>query len=62
MGLSIAMALFLVTFIFDIYDAIQSFEFLDRKKTILLVLNLLDMVLIANLVIMVVTNVFKSSD
>ncbi|EAV44542.1 hypothetical protein SIAM614_06678 [Roseibium aggregatum IAM 12614] len=56
------MALFLVTFIFDIYDAIQSFEFLDRKKTILLVLNLLDMVLIANLVIMVVTNVFKSSD
>ncbi|MGX1498246.1 YqhA family protein [Roseibium aggregatum] len=60
LGLSIAMVLFLVTFFVDIYDAIQSFEFLDRKKTILLILNLLDMVFIANLVIMVATNTYNT--
>ena len=59
-GLSVAMVLFLVTFFVDIYDAIQSFEFLDRKKTILLILNLLDMVFIANLVIMVATNTYNT--
>ena len=55
-GLSIGMILFLITFFVDIYDSIVAYEFLDRKKTILLILNLLDMVFIANLVVMVVAN------
>jgi len=54
------MTLYLFTFFVDIYAAIRSFEFLDRKKTILLILNLLDMVFIANLVIMVATNTYNT--
>jgi len=59
-GLGVAMVLFLITFFVDIYGAIQTFEFLDRKKTILLILNLLDMVFIANLLIMVATNTYNT--
>ncbi|WP_422375143.1 YqhA family protein [Roseibium sp.] len=59
-GLAGAMVLFLITFFVDIYDAVQTFEFLDRKKTILLILNLLDMVFIANLLIMVATNTYNT--
>lgn len=59
-GLSIAMVLFLITFFVDIFEAIRSYEFLDRKKTILLILNMLDMVFIANLVIMVATNTYNT--
>ncbi|GAA0778319.1 hypothetical protein E1180_06765 [Roseibium denhamense] len=59
-GLAVGMMLFLVTFFVDILDAIRTFEFMDRKKTILLILNLLDMVFIANLVIMVSTNTYNS--
>ncbi|XYK82211.1 MAG: YqhA family protein [Labrenzia sp.] len=59
-GLAIGMMLFLVTFFVDILDAVRTFEFMDRKKTILLILNLLDMVFIANLVIMVATNAYNS--
>ncbi len=59
-GLAIGMALFVVTFFVDIYHSIMTYEFLDRKKTILLILNLLDMVFIANLLIMVATNTYTS--
>ncbi|WP_269583482.1 YqhA family protein [Roseibium sp. Sym1] len=59
-GLAIAMVLFLFTFFLDIFDAMRTFEFLDRKKTILLILNLLDMVFIANLLIMVATNTYNT--
>lgn len=59
-GLTIGMALFLITFFVDIYEAVVSLEFLDRKKTILLILNMLDMVFIANLVIMVATNTYNT--
>ncbi|WP_305984218.1 YqhA family protein [Roseibium sp. MMSF_3544] len=59
-GLSIGMVLFLITFFVDIYDAIRTYEFLDRKKTILLILNLLDMVFIANLLIMVANNTYNT--
>lgn len=59
-GLSIGMVLFLITFFVDIYDAIQTSEFLDRKKTILLILNMLDMVFIANLVVMVANNTYNT--
>jgi uncharacterized protein (TIGR00645 family) len=59
-GLAFAMVLFLITFFLDIFDAVRTFEFLDRKKTILLILNLLDMVFIANLLIMVATNTYNT--
>ncbi|WP_299480198.1 YqhA family protein [uncultured Roseibium sp.] len=59
-GLSVGMVLFLITFFIDIYDAIATYEFLDRKKTILLILNLLDMVFIANLVVMVANNTYNT--
>lgn len=59
-GLAIGMVLFLITFFVDILEAVQNYEFLDRKRTILLILNLLDMVFIANLVIMVATNTYNT--
>ncbi|CAJ1369892.1 unnamed protein product [Effrenium voratum] len=59
-GLSVGMVLFLITFFVDIYDAVATYEFLDRKKTILLILNLLDMVFIANLVVMVANNTYNT--
>ncbi len=58
-GLAVGMALFIIMFV-DLFGAIQSYEFLDRKKTILLILNLLDMVFIANLLIMVATNTYNT--
>lgn len=59
-GLSVGLTLFLITFFVDLFNAIETFEFLDRKKTILLMLNLLDMVFIANLVIMVMINTYNT--
>jgi len=59
-GLAVAMVLFIATFFLDIYDSVIAYEFLDRKKTILLMLNLLDMVFIANLVIMVANNTYST--
>ena len=59
-GLSVGMVLFLITFFVDIYDAVSTYEFLDRKKTILLILNLLDMVFVANLVVMVANNTYNT--
>jgi uncharacterized protein (TIGR00645 family) len=59
-GLSIGMVLFLITFFIDIFDAIMTYEFLERKKTILLILNMLDMVFIANLVVMVANNTYNT--
>lgn len=59
-GLTFGMILFVITFFVDIYDAVRAYEFLDRKKTILLILNLLDMVFIANLVMMVAANTYNS--
>lgn len=59
-GLSIAMLLFIVTFFLDIYWSVVNFEFFDRKKTILMMLNLLDMVFIANLVVMVANNAYST--
>lgn len=60
LGLAVGMVLFLITFFVDIYHAVETYEFLDRKKTILLILNLLDMVFIANLLIMVATNTYNT--
>ncbi|MEP5423810.1 MAG: YqhA family protein, partial [Roseibium sp.] len=57
-GMAIGLILFLITYFVYIFEAVQTFEFLDRKKTILLMLNLLDMVFIANLVIMIATNTY----
>ncbi|MEP3048665.1 MAG: YqhA family protein [Roseibium sp.] len=59
-GMAIGLILFLITYFVYIFESVQSFEFLDRKKTILLMLNLLDMVFIANLVIMIATNTYNT--
>jgi|GEM_PF-1699913 len=59
-GLAIAAVLFLSTFFVTIYDSVLTYEFLERKKTILLILNLLDMVFIANLLIMVATDTYHT--
>ncbi|MEP1931668.1 MAG: YqhA family protein [Roseibium sp.] len=59
-GMAIGLILFLITYFVYIFEAVQTFEFLDRKKTILLMLNLLDMVFIANLVIMIATNTYNT--
>ena len=56
MGLLLALLVFGVTFFYSIVEAVISLEFLDRNKAILLVLNLLDMVFIANLVVMVMVS------
>lgn len=57
-GLAIAMILFVVSFFIGIYDSVQAYEFMDRNKTILLILNLLEMVFIAQLLILVATNAY----
>jgi len=56
MGLLLALLVFGATFFYSIVEAVISLDFLDRNKAILLVLNLLDMVFIANLVVMVMVS------
>ena len=56
MGLLLALLVFGATFFYSIVEAVMSLDFLDRNKAILLVLNLLDMVFIANLVVMVMVS------
>lgn len=57
-GLAIAMILFVVSFFIGIYEFVQAYEFMDRNKTVLLILNLLEMVFIAQLLILVATNAY----
>lgn len=56
LGLLLALLLFGATFFHSIAIAVIEFDFLDRNKSILLVLDLLDMVFIANLVVMVMVS------
>lgn len=56
LGLAVAMALLLAAYVVDISRAFWLLDFMDRKKTILLVLDILDMVFIANLIVMVSVN------
>ena len=60
LGLMIALVVFGVSFFFAIYEAIVSGEFLDRDAAILLVLDLLDMVFIANLIVMVMISGYNA--
>lgn len=59
-GLMLALLVFGVTFFFAIYEAVVTFEFLDRNAAILLVLDLLDMVFIANLIVMVMVSGYNA--
>lgn len=56
LGLLLALLVFGATFFYAIVEAVMSLDFLDRNKAILLVLDLLDMVFIANLVVMVMVS------
>lgn len=59
-GLMIALLLFGATFFHSIVQSILSLDFLDRNKAILLVLDLLDMVFIANLIVMVMVSGYNA--
>ena len=52
-GLMLALLVLSVSFFYALGEAVYTLDFLDRDKTILLVLDLLDMVFIANLIVMV---------
>jgi len=60
-GLMVALILFAITFFFAIWDAVVTLDFLDRNGAILLVLDLLDMVFIANLIVMVMVSGYNAS-
>ncbi len=59
-GLMLALIVFGATFFYAIFDAVEDLEFLDRNAAILLVLDLLDMVFIANLVVMVMVSGYNA--
>lgn len=59
-GLMAALLVFGVSFFYAIYESVVSLDFLDRDKAILLVLDLLDMVFIANLVVMVMVSAYNA--
>lgn len=59
-GLMLALLVFGATFFYAIFDAVEDLEFLDRNAAILLVLDLLDMVFIANLVVMVMVSGYNA--
>lgn len=59
-GLMIALLVFGATFFYSILQAILTLDFLDRNKAILLVLDLLDMVFIANLIVMVMVSGYNA--
>ncbi len=58
-GLLVALVIFEIKFAKHLYAMIMQFETLSRKQTILLTLDLIDMVLIADLIIMVVISTYK---
>jgi len=58
-GLMVALLVFGVSFFHAIFQSVVTLDFLDRDKAILLVLDLLDMVFIANLVVMVMVSAYN---
>lgn len=60
LGLMLALVVFGATFFYAILDAVITLEFLDRNRAILLVLDLLDMVFIANLIVMVMVSGYNA--
>jgi uncharacterized protein (TIGR00645 family) len=59
-GLMLALVVFGATFFYSIVEAVWTLEFLNRHQAILLVLDLLDMVFIANLIVMVMVSGYNS--
>lgn len=59
-GLMLALLVFGVSFFYAIIESVLTLDFLDRDKAILLVLDLLDMVFIANLVVMVMVSAYNA--
>lgn len=59
-GLMLALLVFGVSFFYAIVESVLTLDFLDRDKAILLVLDLLDMVFIANLVVMVMVSAYNA--
>lgn len=60
LGLMLALVVFGVSFFHAIIEAVANLDFLDRNKAILLVLDLLDMVFIANLIVMVMVSGYNT--
>lgn len=59
-GLMVALVIFGITFFNAILQSVITLEFLERDKAILLVLDLLDMVFIANLIVMVMVSGYNA--
>jgi uncharacterized protein (TIGR00645 family) len=59
-GLMLALLVLTVSFFYALGEAVYTLDFLDRDKTILLVLDLLDMVFIANLIVMVMVSAYNA--
>ncbi len=60
LGLLLALVLFGATFFWSIVEGVLNGDFLDRNAAILLVLDLLDMVFIANLIVMVMVSGYQA--
>ncbi len=59
-GLMLALLVLAASFFYALGEAVITRDFLDRDKTILLVLDLLDMVFIANLIVMVMVSGYNA--
>jgi len=59
-GLMMALLVLTASFFYALVEAVVSLDFLDREKSILLVLDLLDMVFIANLIVMVMVSGYNA--
>jgi len=59
-GLMLALLVLSASFFYALGEAVVTLDFLDRDKTILLVLDLLDMVFIANLIVMVMVSGYNA--
>ncbi|MGI3210714.1 YqhA family protein [Roseovarius tibetensis] len=59
-GLMLALLVLTASFFYALAEAVISLDFLHRDKSILLVLDLLDMVFIANLIVMVMVSGYNA--
>jgi uncharacterized protein (TIGR00645 family) len=59
-GLMLALLVLTASFFYALAEAVVTLDFLDREKSILLVLDLLDMVFIANLIVMVMVSGYNA--
>ena len=59
-GLMLALLVLTASFFYALVEAVVTLDFLDRNESILLVLDLLDMVFIANLIVMVMVSGYNA--